>query len=54
MSVTITITKTLDDDWAGEKTFAQMSDAEILELVQEDIHELVNGACWLVERHEDE
>lgn len=47
---TITITKNLDDTWADEETLSNMSDAEVLALVQEDLTELVDGACWSVER----
>ena len=50
--MTITITKTIDSDdfWATPEEFANMTDAEIVKLFQEDVFSLLEGACWSVER----
>lgn len=50
MTVTITITKQLDDTWASPKELAEMSDEQILELVQEDLFALHDGATYQVDR----
>ncbi len=42
--MTIIITKTLDDSWAT------LPDEQIVELVQEDLSELTDGATWEVKR----
>jgi hypothetical protein len=48
--ITITITKTLDDTWAEPGQLDVITDAEIIELVKEDVVEFVNDATWTVKR----
>lgn len=50
MSVTITITKTLEEWWASDEEFSVMSDKQIVELCQEDITAVTDEARWTVER----
>lgn len=50
--ITITITKTLDDSWASDKEFAEMSDEDIINLCLEDSSELLNNSSWEVIRDE--
>lgn len=53
MMITVTVSKTLDDFWADEATLANLTDGEILALVQEDLVAFVDGACWTVDREDD-
>ena len=50
MEITVTITKTLEEFWATDDELRTMSDAEILELIQEDISAFVENAQWAVSR----
>ena len=50
MSVIVTISKVLAEDWATDEQFATMSDNEIATLVLEDLIEFVDGADWTIER----
>jgi hypothetical protein len=50
MSVIVTISKVLAEDWATDEQFATMSDNEIATLVLEDLIKFVDGADWTVER----
>lgn len=50
MKIFVTITKELDDDWAAPGEYEKMSDADIVELVQEDLVSFCDGAAYLVER----
>ena len=52
--MTVTITKTLDDNWATPEQFASMCDAQIIAMIQEDISAFLDGACWEVERLPEE
>lgn len=53
MTITVTVSKTLDDTWADEATLANLTDGEILALVHEDLAAFVDGACWTVDRDDD-
>jgi hypothetical protein len=50
MRVSVTVTKELEDFWATEEQFASMSDAQVIELIQEDVTALLEGASWTVTR----
>ena len=50
MSVIVTISKVLAEDWATDEQFATMSDNEIAALVLEDLIEFADGADWTIER----
>ena len=50
MPIRIRIEKVLGSIWADEDDFAQMSDAEIRVLLQEDLYELLHGAKYAVIR----
>lgn len=50
MPVTITIKKTLEEWWASDEEYQSMSDAQIVELCQEEITAAIDGAQWTVER----
>lgn len=50
MSVTVVITQTLDDFYATDEEFAEMSNEQIIELAKEDVHGLMDGANWQVVR----
>ena len=46
----VVVKKRLDGDWATEEEFAAMTDAEIIELIFEDLSEFVREATWEVVR----
>jgi len=48
--MTVTITQKLGSLWATPEQLAEMSDEEIVEMIQEDLLEFVDGATWSVER----
>ena len=48
--IRIIIKATLTDLWATTEELIEMSDAEIIELVQEDTVSLLDGAEWTIER----
>jgi hypothetical protein len=48
----IIIEKLLDDSWATDDEFRVLTDSEIVELLQEDLSELIDGATWRIERYE--
>jgi hypothetical protein len=50
----ITITKELEPFWADQEGFSVMSDKDIIELCQEDVTALLDGATWLVTRKPEE
>jgi hypothetical protein len=43
----------IGDLWATPQQLAEMSDAEIVELLREDTSELMDGAQWRIERGTD-
>lgn len=46
----VTITKEIGELWATPEEFAAMSDAEIVEMFQEDLSEILDGATWEITR----
>ena len=51
MPITVRMEKTLEPGlWGDDEEFADMNDAEILELLQEDILTVIHGAIWEVVR----
>lgn len=48
--IKITYTMVLDEHWASDEEVEQMCDAEILELVQEDVIDFLDGGVWSVKR----
>lgn len=50
----IRIEKQLEAWWAGPDEFAQMSDAELMELMEEDIGSAIEGAQWTFIREQGE
>lgn len=50
MPVTIIISNDLTDDWATDEQLREMTDAEIVALVKEDVTAFLEGACFIVER----
>ena len=51
MKVFVTVTNEMEDFvWATEEQLAAMSDAQIVELIREDVTEFLEGASWTVTR----
>ena len=50
----IVVSKTLEPWWGRAEDFAEMTDAEIIELVLEDVGAFVHGAEWEIEREDAE
>ena len=50
MPITIIIRKTLDDIWGTDEEFATLTDADIIELLHEDLLSLLDGAKFEVSR----
>jgi hypothetical protein len=50
VSITVTITKTLDSLWAEAEALAAMTDEEIVRLCREDLIEFADKAEWVVRR----
>ena len=50
MKIVVTVSGELKDLWATEEQFAVMSDAEIVELIQEDVTVFLEDASWTVTR----
>ena len=50
MRIFVTVSGELEDFWATEEQLASLSDAEIVELVQEDVTAFLDGASWAVTR----
>lgn len=50
MPVTITITKRLEPIWGTDEEFSEMTDEQIIELLQEDWSLLLDNAKWEVKR----
>jgi hypothetical protein len=48
----ITITNILSDLWGSPEDLASMSDEEIVDLIQEDVPEFLEGATWTITREE--
>jgi hypothetical protein len=50
MKITIKIFKQLEDWWIDDDQAREMSDAEIVTLLQEDVLSMLDGATWEVVR----
>jgi hypothetical protein len=50
MKVIVTVVKELDEFWAEIAQFEAMSDADIIEMLQDDLVAFVDGATWAIER----
>ena len=48
--INVMISKTLDDVWITDEQASGMSDSDIIDMVNEDLYEFVDGACIAVER----
>ena len=47
----VIIEKELEDFWFGDELeFIELSDKEIIEVLQEDLSELLNNAIWTIKR----
>lgn len=49
MSITVVITKTLEPFWVTDAEVREMTDADIIDLMQEDVTGLLENAAWLLE-----
>lgn len=52
MSVTITVSKTLETFWASDEELRTLTDEQIVNLVQEDLHAFIDGSTWDIWRTE--
>ena len=52
MKITVTVSNELGPLWATPEQFAELSDQEIVELIQEDVTLFLDGASWTVDRGE--
>jgi ribosome-associated toxin RatA of RatAB toxin-antitoxin module len=50
----VTIEREIPESFATPEQLADMTDAEIVELLREDPFELLDGAKWTIEREERE
>jgi ribosome-associated toxin RatA of RatAB toxin-antitoxin module len=50
----VTIEREIPESFATPEQLADMTDAEIVELLREDPFELLDGAKWTIEREEGE
>ena len=50
MKIVVTVTNELDELWADADQFEDMSDAQVVELIKEDVTSFMEGASWTVTR----